>query len=105
MEHARASIRRCAVYTRKSSEEGLEQDFNSLAAQREACDAFIRSQAGEGWRLVKTAYDDGDGAVAILDDEDASPEVLKILKARPLVLDVQRMMANTQGFFPYREPG
>ena len=53
------SIRRCAIYTRKSSEEGLEQDFNSLHAQREACEAFIRSQAGEGWRLIKTAYDDG----------------------------------------------
>ena len=52
-------IRRCAVYTRKSSEEGLEQDFNSLHAQREACEAFIKSQAGEGWRLIKTAYDDG----------------------------------------------
>jgi CBS domain-containing protein len=51
--------RRCAVYTRKSSEEGLEQEFNSLRAQREACEAFIRSQAGEGWRLVRTAYDDG----------------------------------------------
>src|SRR5215469_8519767 len=50
---------RCAVYTRKSSEEGLEQDFNSLHAQREACEAFIRSQQGEGWRLVETAYDDG----------------------------------------------
>src|SRR5579862_3419200 len=50
---------RCAVYTRKSSEEGLEQDFNSLHAQREACEAFIRSQAGEGWRLHPTAYDDG----------------------------------------------
>ncbi len=50
---------RCAVYTRKSSEEGLEQDFNSLHAQREACEAFIRSQRGEGWRLIETAYDDG----------------------------------------------
>ena len=50
---------RCAIYTRKSSEEGLEQEFNSLHAQREACEAFIKSQAGEGWRLVKTAYDDG----------------------------------------------
>jgi DNA invertase Pin-like site-specific DNA recombinase/AraC-like DNA-binding protein len=49
----------CAVYTRKSSEEGLEQDFNSLDAQREACEAFIKSQAGEGWRLVRTRYDDG----------------------------------------------
>ena len=52
-------LRRCAVYTRKSSEDGLEQSFNSLHAQREACEAFIRSQRGEGWRLVETAYDDG----------------------------------------------
>jgi site-specific DNA recombinase len=52
-------IKRCAIYTRKSSEEGLEQDYNSLHAQREACEAFITSQAGEGWRPVKTAYDDG----------------------------------------------
>ena len=59
MEPAKASSRRCAIYTRKSSEEGLEQDFNSLQAQREACEAFIKSQAGEGWRLVKAAYDDG----------------------------------------------
>ena len=59
MEHVKPSVRRCAVYTRKSSEEGLEQDFNSLHAQREACEAFIRSQQGEGWRLVRTAYDDG----------------------------------------------
>src|SRR6266436_1573238 len=59
MEHARSRTRRCAVYTRKSSEEGLEQDFNSLHAQREACEAFIKSQTGEGWRLIKTAYDDG----------------------------------------------
>jgi hypothetical protein len=53
------STKRCAIYTRKSSEEGLDQDFNSLHAQREACEAFIKSQAGEGWRLVKNAYDDG----------------------------------------------
>jgi DNA invertase Pin-like site-specific DNA recombinase len=59
MQQARTPIRRCAIYTRKSSEEGLEQDFNSLHAQREACEAFIKSQAGEGWRLVRTAYDDG----------------------------------------------
>src|SRR5467141_1018698 len=59
MEHAKSRTRRCAIYTRKSSEEGLEQDFNSLHAQREACEAFIKSQTGEGWRLIKTAYDDG----------------------------------------------
>jgi len=55
---ARTSVR-CAVYTRKSSEEGLEQAFNSLDAQREACEAYIISQRHEGWTLVKTAYDDG----------------------------------------------
>lgn len=50
---------RCAVYTRKSSEEGLEQDFNSLEAQREACEAYIRSQAHEGWKLLEGRFDDG----------------------------------------------
>jgi predicted site-specific integrase-resolvase len=59
MQQGNKPVRRCAIYTRKSSEEGLEQDFNSLHAQREACEAFIKSQAGEGWRLVKAAYDDG----------------------------------------------
>src|SRR3981189_2025178 len=51
--------RRCAVYTRKSSEEGLEQEFNSLHAPREACEAFIRSQRHEGWSCLPQAYDDG----------------------------------------------
>ena len=46
-------VLRCAIYTRKSTEEGLEQDFNSLDAQREACEAYIKSQAHEGWRLVQ----------------------------------------------------
>ena len=50
---------RCAVYTRKSSEEGLEQEFNSLHAQRESCEAYIASQRSEGWVLVRDAYDDG----------------------------------------------
>ena len=50
---------RCAIYTRKSTEEGLGQDFNSLDAQREACAAFIQSQKHEGWTAVPTVYDDG----------------------------------------------
>lgn len=50
---------KCAIYTRKSSEEGLEQNFNSLQAQRDACEAYIRSQAHENWRLVPNTYDDG----------------------------------------------
>jgi len=52
-------ILRCAIYTRKSSEEGLEQGFNSLDAQREACEAFVLSQQHEGWKLIPTFYDDG----------------------------------------------
>jgi Resolvase, N terminal domain len=56
-EHKRTA--RCAIYTRKSSEEGLEQSFNSLEAQREACEAFIASQREEGWRLLPAHYDDG----------------------------------------------
>src|SRR6201988_1583424 len=59
MPRADASRRRCAIYTRKSSEEGLEQEFNSLAAQREACEAYIRSQQHEGWLLARNCYDDG----------------------------------------------
>jgi site-specific DNA recombinase len=50
---------RCAIYTRKSSEEGLEQAFNSLDAQREACAAFVLSQKHEGWVVLSTLYDDG----------------------------------------------
>lgn len=50
---------RCAIYTRKSSEEGLDQAFNSLHAQREACEAYVLSQAGEGWAPLAQHYDDG----------------------------------------------
>src|SRR6266508_1570931 len=50
---------RCAVYTRKSSEEGLDQEFNSLDAQREACEAYVASQRVEGWLLMPDRYDDG----------------------------------------------
>ena len=59
MPRAEATRKRCAIYTRKSSEEGLEQQFTSLAAQREACEAYIRSQRHEGWILARTRYDDG----------------------------------------------
>lgn len=52
-------VRHCAIYTRKSSEEGLDMEFNSLDAQHEACAAYIASQKAEGWQAVKTRYDDG----------------------------------------------
>ena len=54
-----AERKRCAIYTRKSTEEGLEQSFNSLDAQREACAAYVMSQAHEGWELIAEPYDDG----------------------------------------------
>jgi site-specific DNA recombinase len=59
--------RRCAIYTRKSSEEGLEQEFNSLHAQREACEAYIKSQRHEGWICLPPAYDDGGLSGATMD--------------------------------------
>ena len=61
MSGARASRKalRCAIYTRKSTEEGLEQDFNSLDAQREACAAYVLSQKHEGWSALADRYDDG----------------------------------------------
>ncbi len=54
-----APVKRCALYTRKSSEEGLDQEFNSLDAQRQACEAYVKSQASEGWRPIDKHYDDG----------------------------------------------
>jgi site-specific DNA recombinase len=58
---------RCAIYTRKSSEHNLDLEFNSLDAQREACEAYIKSQAHEGWRLNPDRYDDGGLSGASLD--------------------------------------
>ncbi|MBM9595995.1 recombinase family protein [Roseitranquillus sediminis] len=81
---------RCAIYTRQSSEEGLEQEFNSLHAQREACEAFIASQRSEGWVLVRDQYDDGGisggtlerpGLQRLLDDiEDGLVDVVVVYK-------------------------
>ena len=53
------TTKRCAIYTRKSSEEGLELEYNSLHAQRDAGEAFIKSQKHEGWKVIKQSYDDG----------------------------------------------
>ena len=57
--------RQCAIYTRKSSEEGLEQAFNSLDAQRETCESYIKSQQHEGWKAIPKQYDDGASQVGI----------------------------------------
>ena len=71
---------RCAIYTRKSSEEGLQQEFNSLQAQREACEAFIDSQRHEGWVCLRAAYDDGGFSGATM-DRPALKQLLADVKA------------------------
>jgi DNA invertase Pin-like site-specific DNA recombinase len=58
---------RCAIYTRKSSEEGLDMEFNSLDAQREACEAYVASQRAEGWAAIREPYDDGGVSGGTLD--------------------------------------
>lgn len=70
---------RCAIYTRKSTEEGLEQEFNSLHAQREACEAYIKSQQHEGWRLVRDHYDDGGYSGGSM-DRPALTRLLDVIK-------------------------
>ena len=72
---------RCAIYTRKSSEHNLDLEFNSLDAQREACEAYIRSQAHEGWRLNPDRYDDGGLSGASL-DRPALQKLLADVRAR-----------------------
>ena len=59
MKTGSAKTVRCAIYTRVSTDQGLEQDFNSLDNQREASEAYVKSQAHEGWKLVRERYDDG----------------------------------------------
>src|SRR5438552_15935362 len=67
MKTAERKVFRCAIYTRKSTEHNLDLEFNSLDAQREACEAYIKSQAHEGWRLISDRYDDGGLSGASLD--------------------------------------
>src|SRR5262249_37232279 len=67
MDERSKKLFRCAIYTRKSTEHNLDLEFNSLDAQREACEAYIKSQAHEGWRLITGRYDDGAFSGASLD--------------------------------------
>lgn len=69
---------RCAIYTRKSTEHGLEQEFNSLHAQREACEAYIKSQASQGWKALPQHYDDPTYSGGNLD----RPALKKLLRYR-----------------------
>jgi site-specific DNA recombinase len=78
---------RCAIYTRKSSEHNLDLEFNSLDAQREACEAYIKSQAHEGWRLVPDRYDDGGLSGASL-DRPALQQLLADVRAGKITIVV-----------------
>ena len=98
---ARPRAQRCAIYTRVSTDQGLEQDFNSLDAQREACAAYIRSQAHEGWVLVPTLYDDGGYSGGNL-DRPALKALLEAVAARRIdvivVYKVDRLTRSLADF-------
>lgn len=85
---------RCAIYTRKSSEEGLEQEFNSLDAQREACAAYIASQKHEGWVLLPEHYDDGGLSGGSLE----RPALQRLLQ------DIADVMVSVDGSIVYVTP-
>ena len=89
--NGRASIR-CAIYTRKSSEEGLEQEFNSLDAQRESCEAFVLSQRQEGWHALEQMYDDGGVSGATME----RPALKRLLS------DIERERFDSQRIFSVR---
>jgi DNA invertase Pin-like site-specific DNA recombinase len=81
----KVKISRCAIYTRKSTEHNLDLEFNSLHAQREACEAYIKSQIHEGWQLIPDAYDDGGISGGSLDRPDL----------RRLLADIQAGRVDT----------
>ena len=81
MKNVAPKRQRCAIYTRKSTEHNLDLAFNSLDAQREACEAYIKSQAHEGWVLVRDRFDDGGLSGASL-DRPALQDLLNKVRAR-----------------------
>src|SRR5476651_2134393 len=97
---ARARFR-CAVYTRKSSEEGLEQEFNSLDAQREACEAYVTSQKHEGWWTLPGLYDDGAYSGGTM-ERPALKRILEDIRARKIdivvVYKVDRLTRSLADF-------
>src|SRR5437868_11545784 len=101
MNEAVSKLARCAIYTRKSTDYNLELAFNSLDAQREACEAYIKSQAHEGWRLIPGRYDDGAFSGASL-DRPALQQLLAEVRAGKidivLVYKVDRLTRSLADF-------
>src|SRR4051812_9696664 len=99
MSHSQAI--RCAIYTRKSSEEGLEQSFNSLHAQREACEAYIRSQKHEGWMILPTAYDDGGFSGGTMERPGLKTLLEEVKTGRVNVVVVYKIDRLTRSLFDF----
>ena len=101
MKHAAPKRQRCAIYTRKSTEHNLDLAFNSLDAQREACEAYIKSQAHEGWTLVRDRFDDGGLSGASL-DRPALQSLLDAVRAKKIdiivVYKVDRLTRSLADF-------
>ena len=95
---------RCAIYTRKSSEEGLEQQFNSLQAQREACEAFITSQRDEGWVCLRADYDDGGFSGATMDRPALQRLLADIAAGRVDIVVVYKIDRLTRSLGQAKEP-
>jgi DNA invertase Pin-like site-specific DNA recombinase len=92
---------RCAIYTRKSSDEGLEQAFNSLDAQREACAAFVLSQKHEGWSVLPALYDDGGYSGGTLDRPALQRLLADIAEAKVDVVVVYKIDRLTRSLFDF----
>jgi len=92
LARTRSTIR-CAIYTRKSSDEGLEQEFNSLDAQREACEAYIVSQRHAGWVALADMYDDG-GLSGGTMERPALKRLLEDIKTQAVITARRPMTAN-----------
>lgn len=92
---------RCAIYTRKSSEEGLEQAFNSLHAQREACEAYIMSQRHEGWTAIPTLYDDGGFSGGTLERPALKALLAEIKAGKVDVVVVYKIDRLTRSLFDF----
>src|SRR3546814_7790726 len=90
---------RCAIYTRKSTEEGLEQAFNSLDAQREACAAYILSQRHEGWVLLPDYYDDGGYSGGTMDRPGLKQLLAEVQRSEEPTSDLQSLMRLSYAVF------
>ena len=105
MKKASTKPVRCAIYTRVSTDHGLEQDFNSLDAQHDAAQAYIRSQAHAGWTLIRTRYDDG-GYSGGSTERPALQRLLADVKARKVdVIVVYKVDRLTRSLADFRQAG